>query len=179
MSEPINSSIKALASHLAAEIMDQLPEGVANGLDFVSSPIIACQKVRQDEDAWLPVKREEDSDYDLFSSGDILAKAGEVTEILTNLAIEYPDGYEGKVEDKSGKARAGLTVFGGVIDNGYTGEHLVIIYNASKKDYLFPKGKAVAQLSIRRKNPDFTFEWVTRELKKSARGSAGFGSQGL
>jgi dUTP pyrophosphatase len=139
---------------------------------------IACKKIRKEEESYLPTKREEDSDYDLFVSQDVLLRAEDVTEAPTNLAIEYPPGYEGKIEDKSSIARKKITVFGGVIDNGYRGEHIIMMFNASKKDYLIQKGQKIAQLSIRKKTPHRTFYWTAQGLSISERGHGGFGSTG-
>lgn len=142
-------------------------------------PDIACQKVREGEEAFLPEKREEDSDYDLFASQDILCRAQDLTEVPTNLAIEYPEGYEGKVEDKSGWARKKFTIFGGVIDGGYTGEHVIFFFNANKQDVLIKKGQKVAQLAIRKKEKHRNFAWTTREFRKTERGDGRCGSTGL
>jgi len=141
-------------------------------------PKIACKKIRPDEDAFLPAKREEDSDYDLFASQDTLCCAGAVTMVSTNLAIEYPEGFEGKIEDKGGLGAKGMTVFGGVMDNGYIGEHLIGIYNAGKSNYLFRVGHKVAQLHLRKKEAHRTFWFVTRDLRKSERGDGKWGSTG-
>lgn len=142
-------------------------------------PKIAYKKLRPEEPAFKPVKRKKDADYDLFASGDTLCKAGELTLIPLNIAIEFPDGWEGKVETKSGVGKKGMTVYGGVIDNIYIGEIIVMMANTSKSDYLFKSGHKVAQMKLREVSPEFEFEEVTRELKTTERGDGKWGSTGL
>lgn len=145
-----------------------------------NSKTINYKKIRPDEKTFAPIKREKDADYDLFCSSQILIRVGQIMPVNTNVAIEFPDGWEGKIEDKSGLAlKRGLHVLGGVIDNGYTGEILILVSNLGKSDVLFNPGEKVAQLQLRRSSPHFCFVEVERELKQTERGNRGFGSSGV
>lgn len=135
------------------------------------------KKLRFDEDMKLPTRRKEDADYDLYASVGTLVPAHETRPITTNIALEFPDGWEGKIEGKSGLALRGISVLGGVIDNSYTGEIIVIITNLGKKDFLFERGHKVAQLKLRQVSPWLEFVEV-QDLKNTVRGDKGFGSQG-
>jgi len=127
-----------------------------------------------------PSKREEDSDYDLFASIPTLVQPGQIVGVPTNVKIEFPAGYEGKIEDKSGLAlNKGIHILGGVIDCGYTGEILIIVVNLGKQNVLFEAGNKVAQLKIRTVTPNFKFKFVDRSLKDSERKAGGFGSTGV
>ena len=141
---------------------------------------IAYKKVRpnDNEPVFKPSKRAEDADYDICASIDTLCKAGATTPVSTNLAVEFPYGWEGKIETKSGLGKKGLTVLGGVIDSGYSGELVILTYNTGKDDHLFKAGMKVAQLKLRQASPHFEFVEVDRELKKSERMGNGFGSLG-
>ena len=110
---------------------------------------IYYKKVRPDEVAFTPVKREMDADFDLFSSIETIVKPKEITIINTNIAIEFPANYEGKIENKSGLSAKGLLVLGGVIDHMYTGEILVIVTNLGKNIFHFKPGNKIAQLKLR------------------------------
>lgn len=134
--------------------------------------------INKNEPAFSPLRKDGDADYDLFSSGSVLIKAGEIGKINTNIAIEFPDGWEGKIEGRSGLAGKGIAVLGGVIDNSYTGPIIIIITNLSRNNILFNSGDRVAQLKIRPISPNFIFEETENDLKKTDRGDKGFGSTG-
>lgn len=138
------------------------------------------RKVRPEDPAFAPTKREEDADYDLYVSSPVVIQPGETCGVHTNIAIEFPANFEGKVEDKSGLAlKRSLHVLGGVIDNGYTGEIIVIIHNLGQRPTSFKTGEKVAQMKLRERTIHFTFQEVDRPLRGSERGDQGFGSQGV
>lgn len=132
------------------------------------------------KDAVMPEKAHEtDACYDLYSVADdfILYKDGRA-KVKTGLIIEIPEGFEGQVRPRSGRAiHEGISVLNtpGTIDSGYRGEVCVILYNTGI-DGLIKKGDKIAQLAIR-KVYDFEFIEV-KELEKSERDGGGFGSTG-
>ncbi len=73
-------------------------------------------------------------------------------------------------------ARIGIIVVGGIIDNGYTGEIMIMLANMSKKEYSVEIGDKIAQ-GIIRKNYPVVFNHVFT-LNKTSRGINGFGSSG-
>lgn len=142
-------------------------------------PEIFWKTVRLNEKAYTPTKRADDSDYDLRASVDVTIQPGQTAAVPTNVSIEFPVGWEGKLENKSGVSLKGITVLGGVIDHMFTGEIQAIMYNSSVTPYTFEQGHKVVQLKLRRCSPDFVFKEVFRPLHKTERGDKGFGSQGL
>lgn len=145
----------------------------------METPKIFYKKLRDNEPVFQPTKRDEDADYDIIASVDTLVPAGETVGVPTNLAIEFPEDWEGKIENKSSISTKGITVLGGVIDHGYTGEIMAIMYNGSKIPYLFKAGNKVVQLKLRRRSSCFVFEEVQRPLRKSQRNDKAFGSTGI
>lgn len=142
--------------------------------------LIKYKAVRQGEPVFEPKKKDNDADFDLFASSHIVIQPGNVLGVSTNLAIEFPDGFEGKIESKSGLAlNKGLTVLGGVIDNSYTGEIVVIMANLGKTNASFAPGNKIAQLKIRECSPKIAFEFTESKLKETDRGENGFGSTGV
>ena len=99
----------------------------------------------------------------------------------TSWAIKIPDGYVGMVCSRSGLAgKSNVFVLNapGIIDSGYTGELLVILYNAGHQDFVVHAGDRIAQLVI---VPFVTavFNEVYNLSEDTSRGSSGFGSTGV
>jgi dUTP pyrophosphatase len=142
--------------------------------------IVKYKKVRDGEPSFEPQKRDGDADFDLFSSSTVVIQPGNVLGIPTNIAIEFPEGFEGKIESKSGLAlNKGITVLGGVIDNSYTGEIVIIVANLGKSNVSFMPGNKVAQLKFRECSPKISFEFTESNLKQTDRAGGGFGSTGV
>lgn len=99
------------------------------------------------------------------------------TAIDTGVHIEIPHGYFGKIETKSGLNRNHhIVCCGGVIDEGYTGSIVVMVYNFSNEPYIVKAGDKICQLVIQPyAAPEL--ELVT-ELGETERGEDGFGSTG-
>lgn len=117
-----------------------------------------------------------DAGMDLFALEAYLTHPEDLTFIRTGVAVEIPDGFVGLIWDKSGLSQQGFKVMGGVIDSGYRGEIIVMLYNASGSYCDIKKGRKIAQLIIQpviRAEP----EWA-EELSVTDRGAGGFGSTG-
>jgi len=96
--------------------------------------------------------------------------------VSTQIAMSIPDGYYGKIEDRSSMALKALRTGGGVIDSSYRGEVKVIILNLRRDSYTIKKGDRIAQLVIH-KLPTAKFQEV-EELDMTER-KGGFGSTGV
>ncbi|MEW4566382.1 dUTP diphosphatase [Tautonia sp. JC769] len=142
-----------------------------------------------------------DAGLDLFATDDVIVRPGQVIKVPTGIAIQpgsTPDGPEAIVSlvwDKSGRAAMGLKTMGGVIDEPYTGELLIVVTNLNHGPIFealargdaagvgramddatirIPYGKAIAQLlvqSVRLADPI-----EVGELDATDRGDRGFGS---
>ena len=148
------------------------------------------------EQALLPKRATEGSAaYDLYIPEDVLVGSGRQI-IKLNFAIEVPEGYEAKIEPRSGfsskgmegfirvfdknvpkeaKRRFDCDVLVGKIDSDYRGEVGIIINN---QDYPFSlkRGQRIAQMTIY-KVEDAEFV-ETAELSDTERGDGGFGHTG-
>ena len=124
-----------------------------------------------------------DAGFDLFSDEDVILKYGETTAILTNIAIELPEGYVADVRPRSGLTlNTGLRVHYGTIDSGYRNGIGIICENGDhgalcNRTVRIKKGQKIAQLVIL-PIPEITLQEVT-ELSDSDRGINGFGSTGI
>jgi dUTP pyrophosphatase len=100
--------------------------------------------------------------------------------VPTGLSFDIKDGYEIQVRSKSGLAiNQGLFVMNspGTVDNGYTGEIKVALYNSTELFQTIYKGDKIAQL-ILIPTVDFQVEEVTDIISTDERGENGFGSTG-
>jgi dUTP pyrophosphatase len=99
--------------------------------------------------------------------------------VPTGLAVEIPEGYVGLVCSRSGLARdRGIAVLNGpgVIDPGYRGELMVVLFSTRETAHTLRRGDRIAQLLI---IPAAHGHLVfVDELEKTERGSSGLGSSG-
>ena len=128
--------------------------------------------------AEIDVSGTHDTGYDIFAveSVTIPAKKSKVVPVGLQLAFITP-GYWIKIESKSGLGfKHGLMCHPGIIDNQFTGDMGVKVYNFSDKEYTFNKGDKVAQL-VAYPLIDMKIE-ETDTINKTSRGEKGFGSSG-
>ena len=124
-----------------------------------------------------------DSGFDLYSTEELYVGPLERILVPTGLHIDIPDGYEIQVRSKSGLAlKQGLMVLNspGTVDQGYTGEIQVIIFNTAKNEVTINKGQKIAQAVI---CPVVSGKWVTFKkidnIEDKDRSDKGFGSTGI
>ncbi len=130
------------------------------------------------ESATLPTKAHlNDAGWDLYASvgGEVLP--GQRKLIPTGVSMAIPEGYYGRIADRSGNAyNSGVHVLAGVADSSYRGELRVLLVNLSDKTFVFSEGNRIAQLVI---TAICTMPLVSvSDLDETSRGVAGFGSTG-
>ena len=126
---------------------------------------------------------ESDSGFDLRSTEDIWVQANDRKLIPTGLRFDIPLGYEIQVRSKSGLAlKQGLMVLNspGTVDQGYTGEIKVIIFNTSNVGVKIEKGQKIAQAVV---SPVVCGKWINLvkvdSIEDKDRSDKGFGSTGI
>jgi dUTP pyrophosphatase len=124
-----------------------------------------------------------DSGFDLHSTEDLTIPPFGRILVPTGLSFDIKDGYEIQVRSKSGLAiKQGLMVLNspGTVDNGYTGEVQVIVFNTNNHEVQITKGMKVGQAVL---CPVVNGKWVNLTNKKIVtskdRGDNGFGSTGI
>jgi dUTP pyrophosphatase len=124
-----------------------------------------------------------DSGFDLHSVIDITIPAFGRALIPTGLKFDIDDGYEIQIRTKSGLAiNQGLIVLNspGTVDNGYTGECKVPVFNTNPTPFNITCGMKVAQAVL---CPVVNGRWVDLiekdEILDKDRGDKGFGSTGI
>lgn len=117
--------------------------------------------------------------YDLYAAGpepQVIKKRGSGV-IGTAIAIALPPGTYGRIAGRSSLAMMhGIHVGGGVIDQDYRGEVMVLLYNLSDTDFVIQPGDRIAQLIIQYiATPPVQ---MVDDLPTSVRDTKGFGSTG-
>jgi dUTP pyrophosphatase len=163
-----------------------------HGLDLKSlehemdnyTPLLDLGFVKLSEDAIDPkYNYPTDSGFDLHSLIDTEIQPFGRVLIPTGLSFDIKDGYEIQVRSKSGLAiNQGLMCLNspGTVDNGYTGEVKVILFNTNNHPVTIAKGMKVAQAVL---CPVVNGGWVyldeRNEVAKKDRNNNGFGSTGI
>ena len=101
----------------------------------------------------------------------------ETIKLPTGWAFQPPEGYMLQILQRSGLASKGLIPLGGILDEDYTGEVIVIMLNTTDKYRSINNGDRIAQMAIR---PYYQGEFEeVDELDETERGDGGFGSTGV
>lgn len=135
-------------------------------------------KVLLDKEAFEPVRAHEtDAGIDLKAKHWAYLPAGGSATIETGTHVQLPHGTAGLLVSKSGlNVKHGITSTG-LIDEGYTGEIKVKLYNHSNNDYQIEAGDKISQLMVVPVLYE-DIEIVDKLEDGSERGNNGFGSSG-
>jgi dUTP pyrophosphatase len=124
-----------------------------------------------------------DSGFDLYSTEELYIEPFDRILVPTGLHIDIPENYEIQVRSKSGLAlKQGLMVLNspGTVDQGYTGEIKVILFNTTKETIKIEKGQKIAQAVV---CPVVCGKWITLKqvsnITEKDRSDNGFGSTGI
>ena len=100
----------------------------------------------------------------------------ETVKIPTGWAFQPESGYMLQLLQRSGLASKGLICVGGILDEDYTGEVIVIMLNTTDNYLSINNGDRIAQMAVR---PYYQAEFEeVDELDATERGDSGFGSSG-
>lgn len=124
-----------------------------------------------------------DSGMDLYSTETIVIEPFGRSLIPTGIHFDIPENYEIQVRSKSGLAlNQGLMVLNspGTVDQGYTGEIKVIMFNTNNKPIEISKGQKIAQAVM---CPVVCGKWIdlveVNDITSKDREDKGFGSTGI
>ena len=138
---------------------------------------------RLTDTAFLPTKAYSgDAGFDLYvdllnENNFIDIEAGKRALVSTGCAFAIPEGYYGRIADRSSVAwKSGCHVLAGVVDSAYRGEVKVVLMNLSEKTFKVEHGMRISQLVITKiYTGDLT---EVKDLNETERGEGGFGSSG-
>ena len=129
--------------------------------------------VLMNDDAIIPTRAlKRSAGLDLYSSIDINIEIGSIKKINTRIRVSLPENSYGSIRDKSSLAAKGLLTLGGVIDNDYTGE-IIVIMTSLIEPMKIKKGQKIAQLIVC--NILYPEIKKVKYLKKTERNDKGFG----
>ena len=135
------------------------------------------------EDKELFYNYESDSGFDLYSTEDVVIEPFGRSLVPTGVKFDIPLGHEIQVRSKSGLAlKQGLMVLNspGTVDEGYTGEVKVIMFNTTQHSVMIEKGTKVAQAVLSRCLPGKWVDLVKVDvINNKDRNEKGFGSTGI
>lgn len=134
-------------------------------------------KIKLDECGIAPTRAHDtDAGLDLYSPIDFFVKPGGRFCVYTGVHVELPPRTYGAIKSKSGLMLKHGIIVDGTIDEGYTSQIGVVMFNMSKQQVEFKKGDKIAQLVV---NPvEYPSVKIVDELSNSSRGTGGFGSTG-
>jgi dUTP pyrophosphatase len=131
----------------------------------------------------LKYNYQSDSGFDLYSNEEIIIPPFGRALVPTGVYFDLPQDFEIQVRSKSGLAiNQGLMVLNspGTVDEGYTGEIKVIVFNTNQSEFKIENGMKVAQAVVSR---CVTGRWVNLvqvdKIEDKDRGNKGFGSTGI
>ena len=115
---------------------------------------------------------------DGYAVEDVIIPPGAIAMVGLGIALEIPTGYEVQVRQRSGLASKGIIVANspGTVDEDYTGEIKVILFNSTKDCVGIRIGDRVCQLAVRQ--VEQTYFVPVNSIRDTERGSNGFGSTG-
>ena len=134
-------------------------------------------RVKLDRGAMAPTRAHDtDAGLDLYAAERVTVPPHGYAVVRTGTHVELPEGCAGLLVSKSGLcSRYGITTTG-LIDEGFTGEILVTMFNQWDREYYVRQHDKVSQLVV----IPVRYEPVeiADEISGGDRGDKGFGSTG-
>ena len=87
----------------------------------------------------------EDVGLDLPASAEVVIPPNSGADVPTGLRFKIPTHKYLHIYAKGSAARLGLAIHLSIVDQGYTGELTLFVWNMSAKEVRIPRGKCVAQ----------------------------------
>ena len=116
--------------------------------------------------------------YDLFAAEEKTLFPHLVAPITTEIQMEIPNSYFGKIYPRSGLLENYyVNCDGGVIKSDFRGTILVLMTNFGERPILIKAGQRIAQVAVHKKE-EVIFKKANR-LNSTLRGVRGFGSTGI
>ena len=129
------------------------------------------------DDAIIPTRASKRSaGLDLYSSIDVNIDINSIKKINTGIRVSLPEISYGSIRDKPSLTAKGILTLGGVIDNDYTGE-IIVIMTSLIEPIKIKKGQRTAQLIV--SNISYPEIILVKSLKDTERNDKGFGKMDI
>ena len=134
------------------------------------------QVVKITERATFPSKAyEKAAGHDLYSAYDYKIPPQGKEKVVTDIRVKVPEGTYGRIAPKSGPAMQNhISIGAGVVDEDYTGNLSILVFNLSNSEFDIKTGDSIAQLICERIAHPTLIE--VSSLTQTERGEKGFGS---
>ena len=133
--------------------------------------------VLMNDDAIIPTRASKRSaGLDVYSSIDVNIDTDSIKIYNTGIRVSLPENSYGSIRDKSSLAARGLLTLGGVIDNDYSGE-IIVIMTPLIEPIKIKKGQKIAQLIV--SNISYPKIKLIKVLKDTERNNKGFGEMDI
>ena len=134
------------------------------------------QVVKITDKATFPSKAYRNSaGHDLYSAYDYKIPPQGKEKIMTDIRVKVPEGTYGRIAPRSGPAMQNhISIGAGVVDEDYTGNLSIVVFNLSNSEFDIKAGDSVAQLICEKIAHPTLFEVTS--LAQTERGEKGFGS---
>ena len=89
--------------------------------------------------AVIPTRKDENAGYDIYAcfDGDLMVlPSGSITMVHTGIASSFESDKYFQIQERGSTGSIGLKYCAGVIDSGFRGEWVIILYNANPKDII-------------------------------------------
>ena len=135
-------------------------------------------RVKLDNGAKLPTRAfPTDAGLDIYALHDGVVRVGKRATFRTGVHIQLPPNCMGDIRPKSGLMfNHGILTFG-TVDEGFSGEVMIHLFNMGDKNYWVTKGDKIAQLVVSQVR--YEPVEIVDEIDGGERGQAGYGSTGL
>ena len=133
--------------------------------------------VLMNDDAIIPTKNSKGSaGLDLYSNIDVDIDINSIKKVNTGIRVSLLENTYGSIRDKSSLATKGILTLGGVIDNDYT-EEIIVIMTSLVEPIKIKKGQKIAQLIV--SNVSYPEIKKVKYLKDTERNNKGFGEMDI
>lgn len=134
-------------------------------------------KVKLDDGAYMLERAHAtDAGADIRTPVDVEVPAKGSAVVHTGVHVELPPGHAGVIKSKSGLNVMHGIISSGLIDEGYTGEIVVKLYNLGEGGVYLARGSKITQLVI--VPVEYAGFVEVDEIAGGPRGDGGFGSSG-
>ena len=133
--------------------------------------------VLMNDDVIIPTRASKGSaGLDLYSSIDVNIDTNSIKKINIGICVSLPKNSYGSIRDKSSLAAKGLLTLGGVIDNDYTGE-IIVIMTFLIEPIKIKKEQKIAKLIV--SNISYPEIKKVKYLKDTEKNNKGFGEMDI
>lgn len=88
-----------------------------------------------------------DAGVDLYTCGDVLLRPVSTTKVRTGIAMFVPEGMYGSIRERGSIASLPpISIGAGVLDEGYSGEIILVVKNPTNKAIFLAHHTALAQV---------------------------------